>query len=65
MRAIATTAAKIVIGIKVVLIIATLSTPESSGALSGALPAANARSNEDAGGCPSDPACSRENSADI
>lgn len=60
MRAIATTAAKTVIGIKVVLITATRFTLESS-----RRPPVNARSRGDSTGRPSEPACSRENSADI
>lgn len=60
MRAMATTAAKTVIGIKVVLITATLFTLGSSRPLP-----INARSKDDATGCPSEPACSRENNADI
>lgn len=59
-KAIAITAEKSVIGIKVVLIIAmrfTLEVPGSS--------LVNAKSEEDAIGLPSALACSRENSADI
>lgn len=59
-RAIATTAAKTVIGIKVVLITATRFTLEFSRS-----PPVNAKSKDDATGCPSEPACSRENNADI